>query len=1331
MAVDVGSFGIPGNFAMPYYRSTTGDYDMPGLRKYLRGQLPPNRFSFTDEQLDKLISGEGLPGDVSMYDLQAGEPGGSFRPSAPGQPAGKAVVTSTTSDGTERRTTPDSPTLDPDVVTVTDPPPPPIDVDPASLVESTYVPESVPIEEEVIEKPRPSTEAYYDPNTGGIRGTFFGSYGTRIDPDTGAIVPGTEPFTAPMFDISAVYAPRTGPEGQDLGSYQDLFPAYLYGSAPSNALVELDRYGLGLDFVRANPALLQQWWTDVFKPVYSRFARTRGGFVETPEDEPGAWNPANIIRYMANPLGLLFGAGGTGPVGEAAVSAARNLMGGVDPMSMQLDLPLTPDSLLGQIFGGTGLTIAPGTSQAVLNALGNIDIPAEAFAPANVDATIEYLSNFFPEGSIPIGEDAFTPANIDATRESLVDALGDIVVGSERFTPEEGTVESLLTRLGVIEVGTGQFKPAPGALEALQAYFPNVEISPESFSPENIAATKTLLANELGRIFVSPEQFRLGTGYDALTGPFNVEDKLLRDLGIIDVGAGQFTVDDPASVVTKLSNLIPSINIGPEAFSPANIPGTVERLRNLIPDVTIDPSQFTAADVDATIDRLVNQLGTIEVSPDQFVLGTMEDTMPGAMGPLDVAGKLARDVGVVEISPGQFQIEDVNKATNKLITDLGYVEVGPGQFQLGTGDYGQTPEQKLLQDLGILKIGPEGFELDDAAEIKLSLLNALGMIQVGVAESGVPGFTLDPAAAGILRNELVDAINPLTAADFERDPSAIAAEIREDIVGRIDAINRGDIGLTDVDIDRLLDPLRGEIGGLPGEVQESAISPIQELFAGLEEEGRALPATFERDVETPIANMIEGLRTSLTQDIGGFQVPETFLEKGTKKAGELLDLLYGTGMGTGREATGIAGFQPVLDQMSGRLGSFDAPETLMGKVGLLQDALQGIDLDALTAPPGLDALVGDISKLGIDLPGAVEGLGTFQDALGAFTPEDQASMGMLLNLIGPEGIASLGTEQLTDLITRFREMQGTALTDAISDYWRAGPQSADGDDPTFFLDQLRKGILSTYGPLPEMEWEGLIPGIKEALWEDFYEHEPTFKRTVANIDEIKEILESIGDGDMAGTGTGTGTGAGTGASGSGWLKTLQDALTPKIAGAIDPATGTRAALPDLTAEYLTGEPVTASLLADLKAKQDTQDQELLEQLQRYGVITSGASAEAIPELDSLQRRERLGVLGSAAERIQAERDAAMQRGLDLSKTLTTRDLGMAELTGLAGDTQTLGGREADLDIISAVIAALDPELKIQGNKEELAELLLELLGNVPGGEDADWVSRFKTMVMGD
>ena len=76
--IDVGTFGIPGNFAIPFYNTGTQQYDMPGLRKYLRGQLPADRYSFTDTQLDDLISGKGLQGTIDMYDLQAGE-GGSFQ----------------------------------------------------------------------------------------------------------------------------------------------------------------------------------------------------------------------------------------------------------------------------------------------------------------------------------------------------------------------------------------------------------------------------------------------------------------------------------------------------------------------------------------------------------------------------------------------------------------------------------------------------------------------------------------------------------------------------------------------------------------------------------------------------------------------------------------------------------------------------------------------------------------------------------------------------------------------------------------------------------------------------------------------------------------------------------------------------------------------------------------------------------------------------------------------------------------------------------------------------------------------------------------------------
>ena len=740
--------------------------------------------------------------------------------------------------------------------------------------------------------------------------------------------------------------------------------------------------------------------------------------------------------------------------------------------------------------------------------------------------------------------------------------------------------------------------------------------------------------------------------------------------------------------MAALRDLIPSIQIGPEAFNPANVGATVQRLKDLIPDVQIDPSQFSPTDINATLNKLREDIGSIQVGPEQFVLGT--DYTPST-GERTVEEKLLADIGVVQVAPGQFELTDTDKVIGKLLTDIGLVQVGPNQFKLGTDAQGTTPEQQLLSDLGIIEVGPDGFVPTDTADVKLKLLNDIGMIQVGVgSEGGAPGFSLDPAAAGILRDELVNAINPIGAADIQGlegyDPTNIANVLRSDITSRIDAINRGDIGMTDSDIDLLLNPFEQRVAALPDQFQQAAADPISELISGLQGQ---------------------------LDYIKDFKVKDDFLEKGTKKAGSLLDLLYGTG-GAGREGAGIANFAvpAALDTIESRLGSFGPEGTgIMGNVSALQDALQNIDLDALQAPEGLDALVANVGQLGADLPGAASGLGAFQDALGTFSPEDQAVMGMLLNMIGPEGIASLSTQELSGLIERFRGMQGTALTDALSGYW----SEPAGYEP--WLDALRKGVLSTYGPIPEMEWEGLVPGVTEAIRESFYEHEPAFKRTVSNIEEIKRMLES---GDGISPGEGGDDVPGESDTTGNWLKTLQTALAPKITDQ-----------KDLTAEYLTGEPVTASLLADLGVKQAKQDDELLEQLQRYGVVQSGDTVEAIPELDSLQRRERMGVLSDAAQRIQTDRDAAMQQGLDLGKTITTRDLGLGELRGLIDGQQTLGGRQADLDIISAVIAALDPDLDIQGDKDELAVLLLQLLQNVPGGKDAEWIANFKNMVMGD
>jgi len=1062
---------------------------------------------------------------------------------------------------------------------------------------------------------------------------------------TGAVLPGGS-FTAPLYDPSAAFTQRTGPEGAALGSYNDLFPVYLYGGAPSSALVELDRYGLGLDFVRANPALLQQWWTDVFKPTYGRIAAGGEGYdVNAQKNAEWANRLGKAVEYVANPLTLLFGAGGAGPVGQAAIDAANySAFGGVDPASMQLGLPLMPDTLLGQIFGGDtgGLTIAPGTSDAIINALGDLIVPSTQFG-------------------------------VDPTADKVVlDKLGQLIVGGDQFDLEPGVNQAVLDKLGQLIVGGDQFDLEPGMGQSL--------------------------IDRLGTMFVGPEQFKLGTGFNA-SGPYSAEDKLLNDIGIINVGPDQFDINDPDAVVKKLRGLIPTIQIGPEAFDPANVALTVQRLKDLIPDVQIDPSQFSPTDISLTLDKLREDIGSIQVGPEQFVLGT--DYTPST-GERTVEEKLLADIGVVQVAPGQFELTDTDKVIGKLLTDIGLVQVGPNQFKLGEDAQGTTPEQQLLSDLGIIEVGPDGFVPTDTADIKLKLLNDIGMIQVGVGMEGrAPGFTLDPAAAGILRDELVNAINPIGAADIQGlegyDPTNIANVLRSDITSRIDAINRGDVGLTDSDIDLLLNPFEQRVAALPDQFQQAAADPISDL--------------------------ISGLRGQLDY-IKDFKVKDDFLEKGTKKAGSLLDLLYGTG-GAGREGAGIANFAvpEALDTIESRLGSFGPGGTgIMGNVSALQDALQNIDLDALQAPEGLDALVANVGQLGADLPGAELGLGAFQQALGTFSAEDQAVMGMLLNMIGPEGIASLSTQELSGLIERFRGMQGTALTDALSGYW----SEPAGYEP--WLDALKKGVLSTYGPIPEMEWEGLLteigsgllPSITEAIGKNFYEHEPAFKNVISRIDEFEDLFKEYEAARGEGTGEGgDGVPGGSDTTGN-WLKTLQDALKPKVTDQ-----------KDLTAEYLTAEPVTASLLADLGDTQTKQDEELLEQLQRYGVVQSGDTVEAIPELDSLQRRERMGVLSDAAQRIQTDRDAAMQQGLDLGKTITTRDLGLGELRGLIDGKQTLGGRQADLDIISAVIAALDPNLKITGDKDELAVLLLQLLQNVPGGKDADWIANFKNMVIGD
>ena len=143
-----------------------------------------------------------------------------------------------------------------------------------------------------------------------------------------------------------------------------------------------------------------------------------------------------------------------------------------------------------------------------------------------------------------------------------------------------------------------------------------------------------------------------------------------------------------------------------------------------------------------------------------------------------------------------------------------------------------------------------------------------------------------------------------------------------------------------------------------------------------------------------------------------------------------------------------------------------------------------------------------------------------------------------------------------------------------------------------------------------------------------------------------------------------------------------------------------------TADELREDPITRSLLADLEYSQERSERQTLEDLSRLGVLRDGDTARILPEIRSDYRREELSALAQAAQRRQDAAQTATSQGLDLGGLMTSRELGIADLLGQIGGKQTLSGRQADLDIIGAVLAALDPSLN--GKFDDFAGVILDL-----------------------
>jgi hypothetical protein len=94
-------------------------------------------------------------------------------------------------------------------------------------------------------------------------------------------------------------------------------------------------------------------------------------------------------------------------------------------------------------------------------------------------------------------------------------------------------------------------------------------------------------------------------------------------------------------------------------------------------------------------------------------------------------------------------------------------------------------------------------------------------------------------------------------------------------------------------------------------------------------------------------------------------------------------------------------------------------------------------------------------------------------------------------------------------------------------------------------------------------------------------------------------------------------------------------------------------------------------------------------------------------------RGELDILSGAASRAQERQLEGLGRGVDFGGVLSQRELGIGELVGQLGGQQTIGGRQADLDVIASALAALDPDLT-KGSNVDFRALAGAILGGLQG-----------------
>ena len=420
------------------------------------------------------------------------------------------------------------------------------------------------------------------------------------------------------------------------------------------------------------------------------------------------------------------------------------------------------------------------------------------------------------------------------------------------------------------------------------------------------------------------------------------------------------------------------------------------------------------------------------------------------------------------------------------------------------------------------------------------------------------------------------------------------------------------------------------------------------------------------------------------------------------------------------------------------LGAMDMPDqtALLGALDLpTQQAL----LSSMTMPgadmllgaldmPGQGALLGALdmpssdAMLGaLDMPGQTQLLDRIAESmnltsgefLNAFPGIGDALSGLAGQITGPDGLG----DSLTGLTALIDAMQpGVDLN--LDKFFTAENM------PNLFPDLFpgMEDLMGDVGSLtdflsPMMEgdanfWPNLQAQLSGQLSADDL---AGLETEITRLGKLVADFGGGGGGD-GGDGAEDGAVAGTGADlvgSGGWLGELQDQIRagfgrdPSEFGTlekvIDPDTGEEVwkRTGDQTyAEYLREDPITASLLADYLADADAAELQLREDMNRMGLLGGGGNTgttdmgNVFGDFLAASKRGESALVSDAAKRAQDLRVKALDQGSTLSDIMSRRDIGIGELMGYLGDERTLGGREADMDVLAAAMGALDPDLKL-------------------------------------